>query len=164
MAGTTLGSTTMGVQLGALAASADAISARSVALYAQVAAASQGASFYIDGDTLSLIADLGPLQAALASALDGFASSVAALAPVTDTVVLGEATGAMLQLAADIGTMSDRIVEMNDKIIVMADNIGAMAGRIVETQDIQQANTALTQASLQSAQAVTVSVIQTWGL
>ncbi|MCB9648781.1 MAG: hypothetical protein H6730_19585 [Deltaproteobacteria bacterium] len=164
MAGTTLGSTTMGAQLGALAASADAISARSVALYGQVTAASQGASFYIDGDTLSLIADLGPLQAALASALDGFARSVEALAPVTDTVVLGDATAAMLQLAADIGTMSDRIVEMNDKIIVMADNIGAMSARIVETQDIQQANIALTQASLQSAQAVTVSVIQTWGL
>ena len=109
-------------------------------------------------------AEIASAQAALASALDGFARSVEALAPVTDTVVLGDATAAMLQLAADIGTMSDRIVEMNDKIIVMADNIGAMSARIVETQDIQQANIALTQASLQSAQAVTVSVIQTWGL
>ena len=39
-----------------------------------------------------------------------------------------------MALTRDIGTMSNRIMEMTDKIIVMADNIGTMSGRIVDTE------------------------------
>ena len=70
----------------------------------------------------------------------------------------------MLRLTRDIGVMSDRIMEMVDKIIVMADNIGAMGDRIVETEQIQQTNLVLTQNSLLSAQSVTLNVIKNMGL
>lgn len=59
---------------------------------------------------------------------------------------------AMLQLSKDIGTMADRILEMSDRILIMADNIGIMAERILITQQIQNTNIALTQASILTTQ------------
>ena len=59
---------------------------------------------------------------------------------------------AMLQLSNDIGTMADRILEMSDRILIMADNIGLMADRILITQQIQNTNIALTQASILTTQ------------
>jgi hypothetical protein len=70
----------------------------------------------------------------------------------------------MLRLNADIGVMSDRIMEMIDRIVVMADNVGAMSARIVDTQNIQQTNIEYTQASLLSASSTTVNVIAAYGL
>jgi hypothetical protein len=70
----------------------------------------------------------------------------------------------MLQLADDIGAMADRIGEMADKILVMADNIGLMADRIIETQEIQSQNLALTQNSMLQSQTTLlglVSVVET---
>lgn len=164
MGGLTITTTNMASQLGALVVMTDGAVARAVDLYTQVSQTSQDASHFINGDTLTLIDDLGPIQASLAASLDAHAKTIQALAPVTDSAVLRDATQAMLQLVEDIATMSDRILEMNRKIIVMADNIGAMSGRIVETQNIQHTNILLTQASLSSAKRVTLLVIQTWGL
>jgi hypothetical protein len=48
--------------------------------------------------------------------------------------------------------MADRILEMANKILLMADNIGAMADRILVTQQLQNTNIALTQASILTAQ------------
>lgn len=59
---------------------------------------------------------------------------------------------AMLQLSNDIGTMADRILEMADRILIMADNIGIMADRILITQQIQNTNITLTQASILTTQ------------
>lgn len=59
---------------------------------------------------------------------------------------------AMLQLSKDIGEMADRILEMSDRILIMADNIGIMANRILITQQIQNTNIALTQASILTTQ------------
>lgn len=59
---------------------------------------------------------------------------------------------AMLQLSNNIGAMADRILEMSDRILIMADNIGLMAERIMLTQTIQNANIALTQASILTTQ------------
>jgi len=78
--------------------------------------------------------------------------------------VLRDATASMLRLTGDIGVMSNRIMEMTDKIIVMADNVGVMGGRIVETEQIQQSNLVLTQNSLTTAQSVTINVIRNMGL
>ena len=125
---------------------------------------SQGASHYINGDTLTLLGDLTYLHRALALSLENYARAIETLAPVTDTAVLRDATAAMLRLTADIGVMSDRIMEMTDKIIVMADNIGVMADRIVETQNIQQTNIELTESSILTAQTVTLTVIRNMGL
>lgn len=59
---------------------------------------------------------------------------------------------AMLQLSNDIGAMADRILEMSDRILIMADNIGTMASRILITQQIQNTNITLTQASILTTQ------------
>lgn len=76
----------------------------------------------------------------------GLLSSTAPMCNISDGL-----TG-MLQLSDDIGTMADRILEMADKILAMADNIGAMADRIIVTQQLQNQNIALTQASILTTQ------------
>jgi flagellin-like hook-associated protein FlgL len=83
---------------------------------------------------------------------------------LTTIPVLSSATASILALTRDIGTMSNRIMEMTDKIIVMADNVGTMSGRIVDTETLQQSNFTLTQNSLLSASTVTVNVIKAAGL
>jgi hypothetical protein len=133
-------------------------------LYAMLEQNSINLSHYVDGDTLTLMGDLSGLQGALAAALDAYAIQIDALAPVTQSAVLADATASMLRLTRDIGVMSGRIMEMAGKIIVMADNIGVMSGRIVETEQIQQANLVLTQNSLLSAQSITINVIRNMGL
>ena len=70
----------------------------------------------------------------------------------------------MLRLAADIGLMSNRIVEMGDNISIMADNIGLMSLRIIDTQTLQTGNLDLTQSNISSAQISTISVISAFGL
>ncbi len=135
-----------------------------VDLYTWMSVMSQGASHYISGDTLTSLGDLSTLYTSLASSLEVYAATINNLAPLTDTIILSDATASMLRLTADIGLMAARIMEMTDKIIVMADNIGLMADTIVATQELQQANIDLTEASLLSAQNVTITVIKNMGL
>jgi len=71
---------------------------------------------------------------------------------VADLFEYRAALSAMLRLADDIGVMANRILEMADRILVMADNIGAMADRILLTQQLQNTNVALTQASILTTQ------------
>ncbi|SFV75833.1 hypothetical protein MNB_SM-3-302 [hydrothermal vent metagenome] len=63
-----------------------------------------------------------------------------------------EYVASMLQLSQDILEMADKIGTMADRILVMADKIGDMSERILETQRIQNANIALTQANILQAQ------------
>ena len=141
-----------------------AVLTRTVDLYTWAMENSQVASHYINGDTLTLLGDLSYLHRALALSLENYARSIESLAPVTDNVVLRDATASMLRLTTDIGVMSSRIMEMSDKIIVMADNIGVMADRIVETQNIQQTNIELTESSVLTAQTITLTVIRNFDL
>jgi hypothetical protein len=164
MAGTTLTSSGLATQLGADQAAIALLLARTEALYAWVLRIGQAASHFVDGDTLTLLGDLTVAQRALALAIERYAAAVERLAPLTDTTVLRDATAAMLQLSRDVGAMSGRIVEMGDKIVVMADNVGVMAGRIVATQELQQANVTLTRSSLLAAQAVAIAAIRAYGL
>src|SRR5512139_84544 len=121
-------------------------------------------SHYIDGDTLTYLANLSVLNKALSDSINAYATKINQLAPLTDTPVLKNATAAMLTLTRDIGSMSDRIMQMSDKIIVMADNIGVMSGRIVDTQNIQKSNLQLTLTNLQTAQNTTISMMKNMGL
>lgn len=164
MGGTTLTSSNMASQLATLETATTALLTRTVGLYTWTMQTSQGASHYIDGDTLTLLGDLSTLNKALATALANYANTINTLAPYTNNVVLRDATASMLRLTRDIGTMADRIVEMGDKIIVMADNIGVMSLRIVDTQNLQQSNIVLTQNSVLTAQSVTLTVIKNFGL
>lgn len=164
MANTVLTETNMASELTALELNTTAVLSQTVSLYTLAMQNSQSASHYINGDTLTLLGDLSSIHKALAVSLEAYANAVNTLAPVTDNIILSDATAAMLRLAQDIGIMSDRIMEMSDKIIVMADNIGAMSGRIVETQNIQQTNIELTQSSVLTTQNVTITVIKNMGL
>lgn len=164
MANTVLTETNMASELTALELNTTAVLNQTVSLYTLAMQNSQSASHYINGDTLTLLGDLSSIHKALALSLETYANAVNALAPVTDNIILSDATAAMLRLAQDIGIMSARIMEMSDKIIVMADNIGVMSGRIVDTQNIQQTNIELTQSSVLTAQNVTITVIKNMGL
>jgi len=164
MANTVLTETNMASELTALELNTTAVLNQTVNLYTLAMQNSQSASHYINGDTLTLLGDLSNIHKALAVSLETYANAVNALAPVTDNIILSDATAAMLRLAQDIGIMADRIMEMSDKIIVMADNIGVMSERIVDTQNIQQTNIELTQSSVLTAQNVTITVIKNMGL
>jgi len=59
---------------------------------------------------------------------------------------------AMLQLSKDILEMADKIGEMADRIVATELQIGIMADRILQTQQLQSNNLALTQANLLQAQ------------
>lgn len=135
-----------------------------VDLYTWMSVSSQGASHYINGDTLTSLGDLSNIYSGLAFSLETYAASINQLAPLTDTVILADATASMLRLSADIGLMAGRIMEMVDKIIAMADNIGLMADNIVATQELQQTNIELTESSLLTAQNVTITTIKNMGL
>lgn len=164
MAGTVLTETNMATELTQLESTTAAMVTRTVDLYTDAMLASQGASHYLNGDTLTLLGDLTVIHKSLALSLEGYATAIEQLAPVTDNAVLASATASMLRLSRDIGVMSDRIMQMTDRIIVMADNIGVMSGRIVETQTIQQSNVLLTESSLLAAESTMISAIKTAGL
>jgi hypothetical protein len=164
MGGVTLTQTNMGTELARIQTSVTTYLNSVTALYALMSMNSASASFYIDGDTLTKLGDLSSINASLALALANYAQAINQLVPLTTIPVLSSATDSMLTLTRDIGTMSNRIMEMTDKIIVMADNIGTMSGRIVDTETLQQSNMTLTQNSLLSASTVTVNVIKTAGL
>jgi hypothetical protein len=121
-------------------------------------------SHYINADTLTMLGDLSVIHRALSASLESYANTIEQLAPLTDTVILSDATDTMLQLTKDIGVMSDRIMQMTGKIYIMADNIGLMSDKIVTTQNIQMTNVALTKSSLLTSQSIMVTVIKNFGL
>ena len=96
--------------------------------------------------------------------MESYANIIEQLAPLTDTVILSDATATMLQLTKDIGIMSDRIMKMTNNIYIMADNIGLMSDNIVTTQNIQMTNVALTKSSLLTSQSIMITVIKNFGL
>ena len=164
MANVGLTETNMAGELAQIESSTTFVLNKTLSLYTTMMLTSQGASHYINGDTLTLLGDLSDIHQALAASLEAYAQSIELLSPVTDNVILRDATASMLRLAKDIGIMSDRIMEMTDNIIVMADNIGLMAERIVETQNIQQTNVTLTEGSILAAQSIVINAISTQGL
>lgn len=164
MAVVSLSTDNMAQELERLQATTSLMVTSVVDLYTWMSVSSQDASHSLNGDTLTYFGHLSAIYAGLASSLEVYSATIEQLAPLTDTVILADATAAMLRLSADIGVMAGRIMEMSDKIIVMADNIGVMADRIVATQELQQANIELTQSSLLTAQNVTLTVIRNMGL
>jgi hypothetical protein len=121
-------------------------------------------SHYINADTLTMLGDLSVIYSTLGASLERYANTIEQVAPLTDTVILSDATATMLQLAKDIGVMSDRMMEMTNNIYIMADNIGLMSDNIVTTQNIQMTNVALTESSLLTSQSIIITVIKNFGL
>ncbi|NNF97511.1 MAG: hypothetical protein HKM94_11345, partial [Halobacteria archaeon] len=118
MANTVLTEANMASELTALELNTTAVLNQTVNLYTLAMQNSQGASHYINGDTLTLLGDLSTIHKALAVSLETYANAINTLAPATDNIILSDATAAMLRLAQDIAIMADRILEMSDEIIV----------------------------------------------
>jgi hypothetical protein len=159
-----LNNTNMAVELSNIEAQTVALLDRTTALLETVVTNSAQMSHYINADTLTMLGDLSNIYVALGGSLEAYSNTIEQVAPLTDTVILSDATDTMLQLTKDIGVMSDRIMQMADKIFIMADNIGLMADRIVETQNIQMTNVALTESSLLTSQSIMITVIKNFGL
>ena len=121
-------------------------------------------SHYVNADTLTMLGDLSVIYSTLGASLERYANTIEQVAPLTDTVILSDATATMLLLAKDIGVMSDRMMEMTNNIYIMADNIGLMSDNIVTTQNIQMTNVALTESSLLTSQSIMITVIKNFGL
>ena len=164
MANITLTNTNMSSELENLAATTSATLVKVTDLMTWMMSESAKASNYINADTLTALGDLTTIHKALGTSLETYANTINSIAPLTDTVILSDATSAMLRLTKDIGVMSDRIMEMADKIFIMADNIGLMADEIVATQNIQMANVTLTQSSIVTTQNMMITIIKNFGL
>jgi hypothetical protein len=164
MQAVSLSSANMEVELTNIQVQTVALLDRTTALLDTVVTNSAKMSHYINADTLTMLGDLSRIYVTLGSSLEAYSHTIEQIAPLTDTAVLSDATSTMLQLTKDIGVMSDRIMQMADKIFIMADNIGLMADRIVETQNIQMTNVALTESSLLTSQSIMITVIKNFGL
>ncbi|HEX9626814.1 MAG TPA: hypothetical protein VGA00_07750 [Acidiferrobacterales bacterium] len=159
----------LNAQLGGITLTADNLCAEllrahraATALIDGIAAVDGGlaAPLTLDTDTLNALDQLSYLSPDLASQAVRLSVSLNALAATTPMVVINDGLITMLQLSDDIGTMADRILEMADKILVMADNIGLMADRILVTQQIQNQNIALTQASILTTQQNALTLVR----
>ncbi|HEY9052071.1 MAG TPA: hypothetical protein VIQ03_11040 [Gammaproteobacteria bacterium] len=164
MNATVLNETNMASSLVNIQTTTTAVLTQTINAYVWATQNSQVASHYINGDTLTLLGDLSSIHKALALALENYANAINTLSPLTDNIILSDATASMLRLTQDIGVMSDRIMEMTDKIIIMADNIGLMADNIVATQNLQQTNIDLTANSILASQNTMITLIQNMGL
>ncbi|QOY55631.1 hypothetical protein HUE87_05235 [Candidatus Sulfurimonas marisnigri] len=164
MQAVSLNSLNMEVELTGIEAQTVALLERTTALLDTVVTNSAHMSHYVNADTLTMLGDLSRIYVSLGASLEAYSGTIEQIAPLTDTVILSDATDTMLQLTKNIGVMSDRIMQMADKIFIMADNIGLMADRIAETQNIQMTNVALTESSLLSSQSIMITVIKNFGL
>jgi len=161
---TTLNSDNMQIELLAVQSLTVALLDSMTTLLDLVVTDSAKMSHYINADTLTMLGDLSVIYATLSISLENYAHTIEQIAPLTDTVILSDATATMLQLTKDIGVMSDRMMKMTNNIYIMADNIGLMSDNIVTTQNIQMTNVALTKSSLLTSQTMMITVIKNFGL
>lgn len=134
-------------QLGGFNASLESYLASIQAVYGQLTV-----PVTLTAADLTALDDLSVLAKGMAADSVRIALELRSLEDVADLFEYRAALSGMLRLSDDIGIMADRILEMADRILVMADNIGAMADRILLTQQLQNANVALTQASILTTQ------------
>lgn len=113
----------------------------------------------IDTSLLDSLDQLSYLNVDFTTQLSRLSTDLGQLSLTTPMCNISDGLTGMLQLSDDIGTMADRILEMADKILTMADNIGVMADRIIITQQLQNQNIALTQASILTTQQNMLSLV-----
>ncbi len=106
----------------------------------------------LDASSLAALDSLSALALSMSVRTTALSLDVKSISGMMDMSNYQASLAAMLRLSQDIGVMADRILEMANKILVMADNIGAMADRILLTQQLQNTNVALTQASMLTTQ------------
>ncbi len=121
--------------------------------------ASLAAPLTLDADILQAIEDLSAVTISLGGEALRLSTDLGMLNTTVEQLSIAQGISAMLSLSDDIGAMADRIGEMADRILVMSDNIGLMADRILVTQEIQNANIALTQQNILAAQTNVIDLV-----
>jgi hypothetical protein len=116
----------------------------------------------LDASSLTSLDSLSALARSMALRSTALSLDVKSISGQMNMSNYQASLAAMLRLSQDIGLMADRILEMANKILVMADNIGAMADRILLTQQLQNTNIALTQASILTTQQNMVALSRTF--
>lgn len=116
----------------------------------------------LDVSSLTSLNSLSSLALSMSVRTKALSLDVKSISGMTDMSDYQASLAAMLRLSQDIGVMADRILEMANKILLMADNIGTMADRILVTQQLQNTNIALTQASILTTQQNMVALSRTF--
>ena len=116
-------------------------------------------TMYVNAESLNALVNLSLIMSSLGTIMDGYGIAIEASKNITREATLLDAMKSMLILSADIGKMSNSILEMADQILLMSDNIGMQADQILLTQQLQNANIAATQASILAAQQLALGII-----
>lgn len=109
--------------------------------------------------TLGNLGNLTLMLKSLGDAVDGYTIAIQGMEAWTSDPTLYDGLKSMLTLSADIGVMSNRILEMADQILVMSDNIGLQADQILDTQQAMNGNIAVVQGSILDAQQMSIDLI-----
>jgi hypothetical protein len=133
--------------------------ARSLVNSITVFDASLAAPLHLDADTLTALDQLSTTGLGIANEALRLSTDLNALSSTAQALTIKDGIVSMLQLSDDIGSMADRIGEMSDKILVMSDNIGTMADRIIQTQQLQNQNVALTTQSILQTQTNALALV-----
>jgi hypothetical protein len=129
-----------------------------------IKAATSNNTMTTSADTLIRLGNLSLMLTSLGTAVDGYVVAIGGLQAFTNPLTLSDSLKSMLQLSADIGVMSNQILEMADLILVMSDNIGLQADQIVATQSVMNANIATTQQSILGAQIFAINLFSSRNL
>jgi hypothetical protein len=113
----------------------------------------------ISHDALIQLGNLSLMLTSLAGAVDGYVIAIEGLQAFTSSATLADAMHSMLMMSADIGILSNTILQMADNILVMSDNIGMQADQIVLTQQTMNLNVATTQTAILGAQQMAIGII-----
>jgi len=113
----------------------------------------------ISYDALIQLGNLSLMLTSLAGAVDGYVIAIEGLQAFTSSATLADAMHSMLMMSADIGILSNTILQMADNILVMSDNIGMQADQIVLTQQAMNLNVATTQTAILVAQQMASGII-----
>jgi len=113
----------------------------------------------ISYDALIQLGNLSLMLTSLAGAVDGYVIAIEGLQAFTSSATLADAMHSMLMMSADIGILSNTILQMADNILVMSDNIGMQADQIVLTQQTMNLNVATTQTAILGAQQMAIGMI-----
>jgi len=113
----------------------------------------------ISHDALIQLGNLSLMLTSLATAVDGYVIAIEGLQAFTSSATLADAMHSMLMMSADIGILSNTVLQMADNILVMSDNIGMQADQIVLTQQTMNLNVATTQTAILGAQQMAIGII-----
>lgn len=113
----------------------------------------------ISYDALIQLGNLSLMLTSLATAVDGYVIAIEGMQAFTSSATLADALHSMLAMSADIGSLSNTILQMADRILLMSDNIGMQADQIVLTQQAMNLNVATTQSAILGAQQMAIGII-----